>query len=101
MNIEVEMPDLGADGGDHATIEEWHFDEGDAVEAGAVLLEALTDSGTIEVRAPQAGVLIERIVDEGEAVRVGEPVALIECDVPEAADDEDEEDDADVNEVEE
>ena len=97
MNIEVELPDLGADGGDHATVEEWHFDEGEVVEKGDVLLELVAESGTVEVRAPQAGVLIERIVDEGDLVRIGEPVALIECDegVDEDEEDEDEDDDED------
>lgn len=92
MNIEVELPDLGPDGGDHATVEEWHFDEGEAVEKGAVLLDLTTDSGELAVHAPQAGVLIERIVEEGDIVRVGEPVALIECDEDVDDDDEDDED---------
>lgn len=100
MNIEVELPDLGANGGDHATVEEWHFDEGEVVDKGAVLLELTSDSETVEVRAPQAGVLVERLVEEGDLVRVGEPVALIECDDDADDADEDDDEDADLDEDE-
>ena len=79
MNVEVELPDLGTDGGDHATVAEWHFEEGEFVEEGDILLEVSSESGAVEVPAPCAGTLLERIVDEDEMVRVGEPVALIEC----------------------
>ncbi len=79
MNVEVELPDLGPDGGEQGTVEQWHFEEGEYVEEGDTLLEVSSDSGTVEVPAPRAGILIERIVDEDEQVRVGEPVALIEC----------------------
>ena len=79
MNIEVEVPDLGNDSGDHATVVEWHFEEGEAVEQGEILLEVACESGVIYVPCPRAGTLIERIVEEDEIVRVGEPVALMEC----------------------
>ena len=79
MNIEVELPDLGNDSGDHATVVEWHFEEGEFVEQGEILMEVACESGTIEVPCPRSGNLIERIVEEDEIVRVGEPVALMEC----------------------
>ncbi len=78
MNVEVEVPDLGTDN-EQGTVGEWHFDEGEFVEHGEVLLEISTDSGNVEVTAPQADVLLERIVDEDEIVRVGEPVAILDC----------------------
>jgi pyruvate/2-oxoglutarate dehydrogenase complex dihydrolipoamide acyltransferase (E2) component len=79
MNIEVELPDLGSFAGDHATVVEWHFDEGESVEQGDILMEVSCEAGVIEVPCPRSGVLIERIVEEDEIVRVGEPVALMEC----------------------
>ena len=91
MNIEVELPDLGNDSGDHATVVEWHFDEGEPVEQGEILMEVACDAGVIEVPAPRAGVLIERIVEEDEIVRVGEPVALMECSDDEAVEEDEEE----------
>lgn len=87
MNVEVELPDLGAVGGDHATVVEWRFEEGEYVEEGEVLLEVASDSGSVEVPAPRSGTLVERIVDEDELVRVGEPVALIDCDEEETDED--------------
>ena len=79
MNIEVELPDLGSFAGDHATVVEWHFDEGESVEQGDILMEVSCEAGVIEVPCPRSGVLIERIVEEDEIVRVGEPLALLEC----------------------
>jgi pyruvate/2-oxoglutarate dehydrogenase complex dihydrolipoamide acyltransferase (E2) component len=91
MNIEVELPDLGNDSGDHATVVEWHFEEGETVEQGEILMEVSCEAGVVDVPCPHAGVLIERIVEEDEIVRVGEPVALMECsDDDEAAEDEEE-----------
>jgi pyruvate/2-oxoglutarate dehydrogenase complex dihydrolipoamide acyltransferase (E2) component len=91
MNFEVELPELGGDGGDRATVAEWRFDEGEFVEKGDVLMEVSTESGTVEVHSPYAGYLIERIVDEDEIVRVGEPIAMIENNEDESLGDEDEE----------
>ncbi len=79
MNIEVELPDLGSFAGDHATVVEWHFEEGETVEQGEILMEVSCEAGVIEVPCPRTGVLIERIVEEDEIVRAGEPVALMEC----------------------
>ena len=80
MNIEVELPDLGVQGGDEARVAEWHFEEGEHVDEGETLLEVVCELETIEVPCPCSGVLIERIVDEDGIVRVGEPVALVEAD---------------------
>ncbi|MGD1000498.1 MAG: lipoyl domain-containing protein [Candidatus Brocadiia bacterium] len=91
MNIEVELPDLGNFAGDHATVVEWHFEEGESVEQGEILMEVACEAGVIEVPAPRAGVLIERVVEEDEIVRVGEPVALMECSDEDEAVEEDEE----------
>lgn len=78
MDYEVELPDLGPEGGDHATVSEWNFEEGEFVEYGEVLLEVTCDSGTVEVPAPRPGVLLERVVDEDDIVRVGETVAVLD-----------------------
>jgi len=78
MNLEVELPDLGLEGGDEATVVEWHFEEGDYVEEGETLLEVSCEAGTVEVPAPRSGILVERVVEEDEIVRVGEPVAILD-----------------------
>lgn len=79
MNIEVELPDLGLDGGDHATVVEWLYEEGDRIEEDAVILELDYEAGTLEIPAPCAGILIERTVQEDEIVRTGELLAIIDA----------------------
>ena len=79
MNIEVEVPDLGLDGGDQATVVEWHFDEAESVQEGECLLELECESGGIEIMSPVTGVLVERVVEEDEIVRVGELLAILEA----------------------
>ena len=61
MNLEVELPDLGLEGGNEAIVAEWHFEEGDCVEKGEVLLEVSCESGMVDVHAPCSGVLLERV----------------------------------------
>jgi 2-oxoglutarate dehydrogenase E2 component (dihydrolipoamide succinyltransferase) len=88
MNIEVELPDLGSFSGDHGTVVEWHFEEGETVERGDILMEVSCEAGVVEVPCPRSGVLVERIVEEDEIVRVGEPIALVECSDEDEADEE-------------
>ena len=46
---------------------------------GEALLEVLSESSSVEVPCPRSGTLLERIVEEDEIVRVGEPVAILDC----------------------
>lgn len=86
MEFEVELPDLGTDGGDTATVAEWFYEEGEFVEEGETLLEVLSESDSIAIPCPRSGTLIERLVAEDEIARIGEPLAILEC----PADEEDE-----------
>ena len=76
---EVVMPDFGEDI-EEATINNWNFEEGDAVEAGDNLVEVITEKGTFNVSAPVAGMLDEIFFEAGDDVQVGEVVATIEAD---------------------
>ncbi|MBF8271909.1 MAG: 2-oxoglutarate dehydrogenase E2 component, partial [Magnetococcales bacterium] len=60
MTIEIKVPSLG-ESIMEATVVKWHKAEGDAVAAGEVLCELETDKVTLEVLAPESGVL-RRIV---------------------------------------
>jgi len=98
MTLEVEVPDLGPTGGDQATVVEWRAEEGDSVQEGEVILEIESESGVLDIRSPCAGVLVERVVDEDEVVRIGDVVAVIEpLGEGEVYDDEDDEDDEDAD----
>ncbi len=78
MNVEVELPDLGDDGGDRATICEWRFDEGDFVEKDEHLVEVMAGDETIDIPSPASGVLAEQTVEEGDLVRIGDVIAILE-----------------------
>jgi pyruvate dehydrogenase E2 component (dihydrolipoamide acetyltransferase) len=57
----------------------WLRREGDRVEEGELLAEIAAGESTMEVEAPQAGVLLRLMVAPGESVAVGAPLALIEA----------------------
>jgi pyruvate dehydrogenase E2 component (dihydrolipoamide acetyltransferase) len=71
----------------------WHKREGDSVKKGDVLFEIETDKSNMDVEAFEEGVLLKRVVEEGETVPVnavcayvGEPgEAIPEAAVPAAA----------------
>ncbi len=81
--IEVVMPKMG-ESIMEGTIVEWSKKVGDHVELDETLLEIATDKVDSEVPAPEAGVLVEILAEEGETVEVGVPIAIIETE-PEAA----------------
>lgn len=55
----------------------WHKAEGDPVTRGDVLFEIETDKAVMEVQAFDAGVLLRRLVDEGQTVPVNSIVAWV------------------------
>jgi pyruvate/2-oxoglutarate dehydrogenase complex dihydrolipoamide acyltransferase (E2) component len=75
---EVRLPDLGEDAGDEAVVSVWHFEEGDEVEEGDDLVEMTTDKATFNVPCPASGILSEIVAEEGETVREGEVLAVLE-----------------------
>jgi len=73
----ITMPQLGetiVEG----TILRWFKKEGDRVERDEPLFEISTDKVDTEVPSPSAGVLRRILVQEGETVKVGAPLAEIE-----------------------
>ncbi len=83
--IEVTMPKMG-ESIMEGTVVEWAKKIGDKVEQDETLLEIATDKVDSEVPAPEAGILVEILVEEGETVEVGEPIAILETDPDAAAD---------------
>jgi len=74
--VEVVMPKMG-ESITEGTIIAWHKDLGDEVAIDETLLEIGTDKVDTEVPSPAAGVLTEKLVEEGETVEVGTVVALL------------------------
>jgi 2-oxoglutarate dehydrogenase dihydrolipoamide succinyltransferase (E2 component) len=88
--VEVVMPQMG-ESVMEGTVIEWAKKVGDKVETDDTLLEIATDKVDTEVPSPESGILVEILVQEGDTVEVGEPIAIIDTDpdasVPSASDD--------------
>ncbi len=67
---EIKVPTLG-ESVSEATVAQWLKKEGEAVEADEPVVELETDKVTLEVNAPQAGVITSIIAGEGSEVEVG------------------------------
>jgi 2-oxoglutarate dehydrogenase E2 component (dihydrolipoamide succinyltransferase) len=76
MAVEIKVPDMGESIID-ATISNWIKHEDERVAAGDALVELETDKVSLEVSAPQAGVLQEIAHQAGETVKVGDVLAIL------------------------
>ena len=74
--IEVVMPKMG-ESITEGTVIAWYKEIGDEIDVDETLLEIGTDKVDTEVPSPAAGVLKERLVEEGETVEVGTVIAIL------------------------
>ncbi len=72
---EILLPKMGESVAE-ATIIKWLVEEGQSVEADEPIVEIATDKVDSEVPAPEDGVILKRLVNEGDVVAVGQPIAL-------------------------
>ncbi|REL24149.1 2-oxoglutarate dehydrogenase, E2 component, dihydrolipoamide succinyltransferase [Rhodohalobacter sp. SW132] len=100
--VEVVMPQMG-ESVMEGTIIEWVKKVGDSVEVDETLLEIATDKVDTEVPSPEAGTLVEILVEADETVEVGQAIAIIDTEggAPESSSDNGEESDESENEAEE
>lgn len=77
MSIEVKIPAVG-ESITSGMISAWHKKDGETVEAGEALLTLETDKVSTEITAEQSGVL-KILVPEGEEVKIGTVVAVLEA----------------------
>lgn len=77
MLVEVKVPIL-AESVAEATLMNWHKNKGDKVSRGDSLIDIETDKVTLEIAAPNDGVLIEILKQNGEEVTSDEVIARIE-----------------------
>jgi pyruvate dehydrogenase E2 component (dihydrolipoyllysine-residue acetyltransferase) len=61
-----------------ATLTRWLADEGQRLESGQPIADIETDKVDVALESPTAGTLVRRCVAEGEVVKVGAIVAVIE-----------------------
>ena len=74
--VEVVMPKMG-ESVMEGTVLTWSKAVGDTVEQDETLLEISTDKVDSEVPSPEAGTLVEILVEEGDTVDVGVAIAVI------------------------
>jgi pyruvate dehydrogenase E2 component (dihydrolipoamide acetyltransferase) len=86
--IKVYLPELG-ENITKATISYWYFEDGADVVEGNDLVEVATDKATFNVPAPCSGAIFEIVAHEGEVVKPGDVLAVIEEDVVNKEEDED------------
>lgn len=83
----VTMPKLGFDMAE-GTLVRWIKAEGDSVEKGDVIAEIETDKATVEVESGFGGVMYRHLAEEGTALPVNAPIAIVADDGEEPSDDE-------------
>ena len=76
MATAIRMPDMGTVEGDVRLVR-WLKAEGESVALGEPLFEVETDKGVSEVEAALAGVLVQRVLAEGDKAGPGETIAYI------------------------
>lgn len=76
----IELPQVG-ESVTEGTITQWLKQVGDRVEKYDVIAEVLTDKVSMELPAPAAGVLTEILVEEGQTVPMGAPIASIRTEI--------------------
>ncbi|MCY4429252.1 MAG: hypothetical protein OXC11_02515 [Rhodospirillales bacterium] len=76
MAVDVVVPALG-ESISEATVLNWRKNPGDPVTRNEILVELETDKVTVEVEAPENGVLLEIAAGDGDDVAVGTVIARI------------------------
>jgi 2-oxoglutarate dehydrogenase E2 component (dihydrolipoamide succinyltransferase) len=77
MAVNITVPELG-ESVIEATVSHWHKKPGDPVAAGEAVVELETEKVNLEVGAAKAGVLGRIDKPEGQDVRIGEVLGVIE-----------------------
>jgi len=78
MAVEVKLPPLGEDAPDEAEVSFWYVEVGERVEEGQDMVEMLTDKAAFTVPAPVGGLIKSIEADEGQKVKVGQVIAIVE-----------------------
>ena len=72
----ITLPPL-AEGVDKASISYWYKQVGETIKEGEDLVELVTDKATFNMPSPVSGTLKEVLVNEGDAAKVGDTIAII------------------------
>jgi 2-oxoglutarate dehydrogenase E2 component (dihydrolipoamide succinyltransferase) len=75
--IELKLPAVSADM-EYGTITRWLKAEGDRVDRDEPVVEIEADKVSVEIEAPAAGVLARIVAVEGDEMKVGATIAIID-----------------------
>jgi pyruvate dehydrogenase E2 component (dihydrolipoamide acetyltransferase) len=84
MLYEFKLPDIG-EGVVEGEVVRWLVAEGDLVREDQPLVEVMTDKATVEIPAPRAGRVAQRLFAEGQVCPVGRVLITIDTDAAEPA----------------
>ncbi len=76
MKYPVNVPQL-TETMEEATITKWYKAPGDPIQKKEALYQVETDKSTMDVESVDAGFLCEVLAAEGQAVKVGQQIAVI------------------------
>jgi len=79
MLTELLLPDLGL-GSTPITLSLWLVKQGSRVAEGEPIAEILASCATVDLPSPTEGILVKKLVAEGDSIAIGQPLALIEND---------------------
>ena len=79
--FEFRLPDIG-EGLAEAEVAKWLVAVGDRVNEDQPVVEMMTDKAMVELPAPGAGVLVEQLAAEGDVVKTGAVLYVLEADRP-------------------
>jgi pyruvate/2-oxoglutarate dehydrogenase complex dihydrolipoamide acyltransferase (E2) component len=77
MAKQILVPQVGQDI-EEATVVRWLKNIGDEVNVGDVVLEVESDKALLQVEAYEKGILVKRLAEKGDLVKVLTPVAYLE-----------------------
>jgi len=72
---DILMPDL--QGAEEITVGAWSKKQGEHVTEGETLMEAHTDKVNAEIPSPISGRVEELLLEEGDQVKPGQPIARV------------------------
>lgn len=77
MAFEFKLPDIG-EGVVEGEIVKWLVKEGDVLEEDQPMVEVMTDKATVTIPSPRKGKVLKTVGREGETVKVGATMVVIE-----------------------
>lgn len=77
MKFSVKMPRV-SETLDDVVVMEWDVEPGSRIQVGDVLLRVETEKAVVEVPSPVSGQLVRREVSEGDEIKTGTVLAIID-----------------------